>query len=78
MADGLTEAVTSVHDPEDGPYYYYLAYLAYLAYLDAFLKPGQRRKGRKPHRVSGLCRWASQPTLLVSGWSLQVGFGFLG
>ncbi|MGY0478010.1 hypothetical protein ACW5SQ_00215 [Mycobacteroides abscessus] len=42
MADGLTEAVNSVHDPEDGPYYYYLAYLAY---LDAFLKPGQRRKG---------------------------------
>lgn len=69
MADGLTEAVTSVHDPEDGPYYYYLAYLAY---LDAFLKPGQRRKGRKPHRVSGLCRWASQPTQLVSGWNEQV------
>ncbi|SHQ67310.1 Uncharacterised protein [Mycobacteroides abscessus subsp. abscessus] len=75
MADGLTEAVTSVHDPEDGPYYYYLAYLAY---LDASLKPGQRRKGRKPRRVSGLCRWASQPTQLVSGWSLQAGFGFLG
>lgn len=45
MADGLTEAVTSVHDPEDGPYYYYLAYLAY---LDAFLKPGQRRKAGNP------------------------------
>lgn len=68
MADGLTEAVTSVHDPEDGPYYYYLAYLAY---LDAFLKPGQRRKGRKPHRVSGLCRWASQPTLLVGEGGLE-------
>lgn len=51
VADGLTEAVTSVHDPEDGPYCYYLAYLAY---LDASLKPGQRRKGWKPRRVSGL------------------------